>query len=236
MHSYLYLSLDIASILVPLLFSFHPKAHFGSRWRAWLPALVIPAVMFIAWDSWFVSMGVWGFNSSYITGISVGNLPLEEILFFFCIPYACLFTYAAVIYLRKTDPLPDQGKKITWILIVGLLVTGLKNYSLWYTSVTFIALAVVLFGLIMFVKPNYMGRFYFSYLFILVPFFIVNGVLTGTFIHEPVVWYDNAENLGIRMGTIPFEDIFYGMLLILMNVGIYEFLLGRGQPVMKSVG
>ena len=236
MNKYLYLFIDLSSVLVPLLFSFHPKGHFAGRWRAWVPAIIFPALIFIAWDTWFAGMGVWGFNSSYITGISVGNLPLEEILFFFCIPYACLFTYAAVNYLRKTDPLPDQGKKITWILFVGLLATGIKNYNLWYTSVTFIALAVFLFGLIMFVKPNYLGRFYFSFLFILVPFFIVNGVLTGTFIHEPVVWYDNAENLGIRMGTIPFEDIFYGMLLILMNVGIYEFLLSRGQPVMKSVG
>ncbi len=222
MESYLYLTLNLASILMPALFSFYPKAHFASTWRAWLPAILVPALIFIIWDEWFTSMGVWGFNQRYLTGITLGHLPLEEILFFICIPYACLFTYSAVNYFRKTEPLPDGGRRVTWILIVGLTTIGIRDYDHWYTAVTFISLSIFLLGLITLVKPKYMGRFYFSYLFILIPFFIVNGILTGSMIDEPVVWYNDAENLRIRLGTIPFEDTFYGMLLILMNVTIYE--------------
>ena len=111
--------------------------------------------------------------------------------------------------------------------MIGLLVIGLKNYNHWYTSVTFIGTALYLLFLITVVKPTYLGRFYFAYLFILIPFFIVNGILTGTGLPEPVVWYNNNENLGIRMLTIPFEDTFYGMLLILMNVSIFEYLQKR---------
>ena len=61
-------------------------------------------------------------------------------------------------------------------------------------------------------------------LFTLFFFFIVNGILTGSCIEEPVVWYDNNENLGIRLGTIPFEDIFYGFLLIASIIQIFEYL------------
>jgi lycopene cyclase domain-containing protein len=88
-------------------------------------------------------------------------------------------------------------------------------------------LAIYLLFLHYRVKPDYLGRFYFAYLFILIPFFIVNGILTGSFIDEQVVWYNDAENLGLRMGTIPVEDTFYGMLLILMNVTLLETLKKR---------
>ena len=58
-----------------------------------------------------------------------------------------------------------------------------------------------------------------SYLISLIPFFAVNGLLTSI----PVVIYNDAENLGVRLGTIPFEDVFYGMLLMLGNIGIMEW-------------
>jgi lycopene cyclase domain-containing protein len=226
---YLYLALDLFSISLPLIFSFYSPSPFYKKWKHLWIAILIPAVLFIVWDEWFTQMGVWGFNPRYLTGIYMGSLPLEEVLFFICIPYACVFTYHALNYLIKKDYLGPYQKSIT-IFLIGLLVTlGALNYSNWYTAVTFFSLALFLIYLIYGLKVNYLGRFYLAYFFILIPFFLVNGVLTGSFIDEQVVWYNDAENMGLRMGTIPLEDTFYGMLLILMNVVILEELQKKSR-------
>jgi lycopene cyclase domain-containing protein len=80
----------------------------------------------------------------------------------------------------------------------------------------------------------YLGKFYLSYLWILIPFFLVNGILTGTGLENPVVWYNNDENLGIRLLSIPLEDVVYGMLLILMNITIFEWLQAKDKLPVKN--
>lgn len=92
-----------------------------------------------------------------------------------------------------------------------------------YTFTTFVLCgsALIAGG---FVLRKYLGSFFIAYLLV-IPFFLLsNGILTGTFLDAPVVVYNDAENLGIRILTIPSEDVFYGMLLVLLNVGGYEIV------------
>lgn len=226
---YLYLALDVLTILFPLLFSFYSKANFSKKWKYLWLAILIPGIVFIVWDEWFTQLGVWGFNERYLSGLYLGSLPLEEILFFICIPYACVFTYEALNYLIKKDYLASSQKVISTIIIFICISIGIFNADKWYTSITFLSLGAYLFILQFVLRVNFLGRFYFSYLFTVIPFFIVNGILTGSWIEEPVVWYSHDENLGIRIGTIPVEDAFYGMLLIVMNVSILEWLQERAK-------
>jgi len=224
---YLYLAVNILSFIFPFIFSFRKDANFSAKWRFVFPAMIITTTFFIIWDQIFTMNGVWGFNKKYILGIYLMDLPLEEVMFFICIPYACIFSYFAVTNLIKEDYFAPYQQLITSFLILILLIAGLYNLHRLYTSVTFLLLAFFLTWLHFNHRPRYMGRFYLAYLFILVPFFIVNGVLTGMFTDEPVVWYNDKENLGIRMGTIPFEDTFYGMLMILMSIVIATSLEER---------
>jgi lycopene cyclase domain-containing protein len=230
---YLYLAIDFFSILFPFIFSFYSKYNFSKKWKYLWIAILLPALFFIVWDESFTQMGVWGFNPRYLTGISVGSLPLEEILFFVCIPYACIFTYEAVNYLIIWRMSRNQQDLITDILAGILFLFGVIFFDRWYPSVTFI-LASIFLNLHRWVwKSDYLGKFYIAFIFILIPFFIVNGILTGTGIEDQVVWYNDAENLGIRMGTIPVEDTFYGMLLLMMNVSLFEFLQKK-KGLMKA--
>ncbi len=215
-----YLIIDIGAFIVPFLFSFHPKIKFHNKWQAFWKANGIITVLFLIWDSWYTHMGVWGFNERYVTGFKILNLPLEEVLFFICIPYASVFTYHCFkLFIPKINFF--RFSVFDFFLILLLFVTGIFNYSKIYTSVTFILLGLLLLDIYI-KRIRWMRTFFFMYLIILFPFFIVNGLLTGTGLSEPVVWYDNSENLGIRILTIPIEDFFYGMLLLLLNVYTFE--------------
>jgi lycopene cyclase domain-containing protein len=108
------------------------------------------------------------------------------------------------------------------LLIPFSLAVGLISYDKSYTASTFILLGLALIYVSWIAKCSWLPRFYESYAISLIPFFLKNGILTGSFLETQVVWYNNNENLGIRLGTIPFEDIFYGMLLILGTLYFYE--------------
>lgn len=191
------------------------------------PAIFITAFLFLLWDMVFTEMGIWGFNPEYIMGVYAFNLPVEEILFFICIPYACMFTYFALIHILKKDYLFPHQEIISSALSIFLLIGGMYHMDKLYTGVTFFGTGLFVAYQMLYLKPRYMGRFYVAFAAILIPFLIVNGVLTGLFLEEPVMWYNDKENLGIRLGTIPVENIFYGLLLLTMNVSIYEWLKAR---------
>lgn len=227
MKHYTYLLVDLLTIFIPLVFSFHPKLQFHKKWRYFFPGMGVVAIIFLLWDEYFTSIGVWGFSPRYIVGIYLWQLPLEEILFFICIPYACVFTYHCFDVLNVK---PIHERYSPWISGILIFVLGgfvFVFYGRYYTTSTFVLLMVSIVYLQYVKKVPYLSHFYFTYLVLLLPFAITNGILTGSGIDAQVVWYNDAENMSIRMGTIPLEDIFYGMLLILWNVAWLEKMQKR---------
>ncbi len=218
-----YLLIDAACIVFPFASSFHPKIRFDKQWKYFLPSCLVTAFLFLIWDYFFTLQNIWSFNVRYISGVFLFHLPVEECLFFICVTYACVFTYYTISLFLKPSHYNKAANYITWALVLSLGVTGLLNLPRLYTSITFLSLAAFLL-LLLVKRVTYLSSFFVSYLIILIPFFISNGILTGSGLDEPVVSYNNHYNLGIRMFTIPLEDTFYGMLLILMNVAGFEYL------------
>lgn len=214
----LYFILLLLSAGIPLLLSFDKRLQFFKKWKYVWPAIVVVAILYIVFDIFFTKAGVWGFNEKYLSGIYLLNLPLEEILFFIAIPYASIFLhYSFAFYFPNIKLNAGTSKILTVFLMIASLAIALFHTEKAYTFYILIKMFVVLL-LSLFDKTQVIRQFYVTFLLILVPFVIVNGILTGTGISGEIVWYNNAENLGIRIFTIPIEDFAYAFSLILFNL------------------
>lgn len=222
-----YAWVDLGCVLVPFLFSFHPRLRFHANWGAFFPGVLVMMGLFVPWDAVFTRAGVWGFQAEHVWNVRLLHLPIEEWLFFICIPYCCVFSYHCFRVLGMKDHWSRQARTISGGLILVLLTVAFWNWNKAYTFTAW-TLCAIWIGFTAFIqKAPWLGRFYLTYAVLLLPFLVVNGILTGTGLDRPVVWYDDTENLGIRILTIPIEDIFYGMLMVGLTVSVYEALLSR---------
>jgi len=218
-----YLLINFFTIIFPVALSFDKRVQFHKNWKFIWPGMAITGMVFLFWDVLFTVKGVWSFNSSYITGITVLKLPIEEILFFLTVPFACIFIYACLNFYIKREIDMRLTRIISNLIIIFSILILIFYHHRIYTRVTFTltAFLVILFQFIY--KVRWLNRFYVTYIVALIPFYIINGILTSL----PVVLYNNTENLGYRIGTIPVEDHFYLMALLLMNIGLYEYFRSR---------
>ncbi|WP_207535476.1 lycopene cyclase domain-containing protein [Desertivirga arenae] len=219
---YTYLLINFLTIFFPLILSFDKKVRFYTNWKYIFPGLLITGVVFLVWDYVFTLYDVWSFNNDYVVGIWFLDLPLEEILFFITVPFACLFIYECLNAYVKPDILGKVARDITWVfLILSVVLLGFF-FDRVYTLITFGLLALMCIY-VLFKGEQKAGRFYLAYFVSLLPFYIVNGLLTSI----PVVLYNNSENMGLRVGTIPFEDHFYSLAMLLMNMLFFEYFRAK---------
>ena len=216
-----------ASLLYPLAQSFEKRVTMYRKFRFILPGILVTGAVYIAWDVWFTAAGVWGFSPNYTLHLELLGLPLEEWLFFLIVPYACIFLFEVLRYFVKRFHHPRMAKTVIWLLLTASVVSLPFIYDRLYTltAVSFTGLMLLL-QLIQKTYRTWFSGFLITYLLSLVPFLVVNGVLTSL----PVVWYDNAENLGVRLYTIPLDDLIYLMGLLLPAINIYQWLLHRYAP------
>lgn len=225
---YTYLALMLGSLAYPLIQSFEKRVFMWKRMREIAPAILITALFFTIWDVYFTIERVWWFSDTHTLPYRFIYMPLEEWSFFIIIPYCCFFVYFVANYFIPSDPLKKHQHFIARILGGFLLIVGIVYFDRIYTSVATLGSGALLLFLSYSAKVDYLGKFFLGFLFSTIPFILVNGQLTEI----PVVMYDNAENTGVRitidgLANIPVEDLAYNLLMLLMNVSIYEYLTAR---------
>ena len=218
----LYFKVLLFSFIIPFIFSFHKKIKFYKFFKQIAASLLLTGVFFIIWDIYFTKIGVWGFDKKHHSSIMLSNLPLEEVLFFFVIPFVCVFTYF-VLSEKKVLNLNINTTFLKLICILLIVLAALFFKNAYTISVLILTILILLY--IIYYRPDWIGYFFSMYLIIHVfPFLLVNGVLTGYITDLPPVWYDSNNIIGVRLGTIPVEDFLYSFILLFLNTSLFEYL------------
>lgn len=98
MDSYQYLILMAACVAITLPLEFVLRARVYRRLVRLLLAMAPMLVVFVAWDLVGIVRGHWAYSERFTSGIMLGIMPIEELLFFLVIPLCGLLTYEGVGY------------------------------------------------------------------------------------------------------------------------------------------
>ncbi|MFZ9430536.1 MAG: lycopene cyclase domain-containing protein [Bacteroidia bacterium] len=228
---YTYIILIAFTISGPFLLSFDKKVAFYKEWKYFLLSMLPTSLAYIVWDIIATRTAVWQFNKAFLLGPFIGELPLEEYLFFVVVPYACLFIYACLkAYFPKINK-PRWHNVYSAIVIVLCLVAQIIAPGHAYTWSTFGLLGITFVTLQAIKFTHHLSYLMAAWAVALIPMAFVNGILTG----NPVLIYDNAENLGIRIGTIPLEDFFYNLLYMTWMISLYEWYKIRESRKIRQI-
>jgi lycopene cyclase domain-containing protein len=227
--SSLYILVNLAVIAGPLCLSFDRKVAFFRSWRQLAVSLLVVSTVYIAWDIAVTHIGHWSFNPEFAGLSRLAGLPVGEILFFICVPYACIFIYE-VVRAYFGEHVSQRVAVVRWVglplsavfVILAVAFRGQGYTALVMASVAAMVLMTTLFDPSMWLSTHTLFYFLFSFLV----FLIANGVLTAL----PIVEYNPAAIWGVRVYTIPLEDFFYNLGML----GCYLFffrLAGRKRRV-----
>lgn len=209
--------------LVPVaLLSFEHRIRYVSKWSLAMRATFFPALLYIAWDIAFSDLGVWSFDPDKITGWSLIHLPWEEWLWFAVVPFACIFIYENLIYYIRLDPWSGADRTVSVLIVVLSLSVAIFNTDKLYTFLAFLSAGLITLWDLFYRPGANRSRFYMTFAVSLVPMFIFNGWLTGMLSPAPLVAYHPDAFMGIRLGTMPLEDVFFGYGYLFLIVRFYQ--------------
>jgi hypothetical protein len=212
-----FLALAIAPLLFPLIFQFDKKLFSDGNFKAALGASLVSTIVFSVIcivQHWF---GLLSYNDTM--GIFFKDIPLEQYLLNFTFSFAAIGLYQ---YLNLKFPKNDLQRYSLAMsnLLLGLCVAFLFfAYTKWYTLSTFATLLVLLLFIEYIGKLRFMYRAYRAFVVMLVPFYIIYGILfwSGT------ITIAKNQLSGMCLASIPIENHFVALAMMLVSIYMFEF-------------
>ncbi|KYK32900.1 MAG: hypothetical protein AYK22_06865 [Thermoplasmatales archaeon SG8-52-3] len=220
-----YIILDILIILFPLLFTFKWKFKYYKFFKPLAASIFIVGLSYILWDILVTARGDWWFEEKFLIGIEIFGLPIEEILFFIIVPFACIFIYENLVYFIKDKKVPfNKWFYLTFAAIFIIVGIIFRNQD--YTILSMFSCALF-FILASTIYPELLkSRNYWFYIILsFIPFIIFNYFLTSLIVvgYNPDAIWGGFGAWNGRFVTIPFEDFFYNYSMLSFYLMVYLY-------------
>ena len=210
-------------LLIPAVLFSSPKLRFKANSKFITLAALINMFVFSIPGEYLTRIKAVVFNPPYLTGMTLWELPAEELLLYISLPVCGLAIY---LYLNARFPALKYEK---YSLAFSNIIAGICIAMIWfghrqaYTLVTFtMLLAFILY--VEYVNPiRFMYKYYRALLLSLVPVNIIYALLTSI----PVIQYNTAETLKFGWGYIPLENQFYFAAMLLLSVYFFELFRNK---------
>jgi lycopene cyclase domain-containing protein len=103
----LYLAVMAGCVFATLPLELALRARVYARWRRLCLTLLPVLVVFLTWDVLSIHAGFWSYHR--LSGLRLGDLPVEEVVFFLVIPTCTILTFEAVRRLRPSWRVDDES-------------------------------------------------------------------------------------------------------------------------------
>jgi len=210
-----YLLFNLLILTLPIISKLIYQKTILPKTSYFILSAAIVAVIFIVWDI-KVTDKWWFFNNQYILGVKFFKLPIEEVLFFFTVPFSCLIIF---LNLNSLIPLKINFDFYFFLIFIFLILSFyfLKKGKA-YPFVVFLLLSVNIF-LDYFLRVYLLNQlaFYIYLAIVTVLTFVFNYYLTS----KKIITYSKNYKTNFLITTIPFEDFIYGINLLYLNLILY---------------
>lgn len=223
--NYTYLLIDLGILLFTVILFSIKQLDFARNSKFIILAVLINVFVFSVPTEFLTRLKVIVFNPPYLTGLTLWELPVEELLLSLVLPLCGLSVYL-FLNARFPDNTSEKYSLAVSNIMLGICIAMLYfGHQKLYTVFTFAFLLVFLLYIEYVNKLRFMYKFYRAYLVTLVPFYLVHGVITSL----PVLQYNSAETLNFNLFHIPFESHFYFMAMLLLSIYLFELFKTRAR-------
>lgn len=223
--NYTYLLADLLLLIVPVILFSNKKVNFAQNSKFIILAVLINVFAFSVPTEFLTQLKVIVFQPQYLSGITLWELPIEELLLSMVLPLTGISIYS-YLNVRYPDNTPEKYSLALSNVMLGVCIAMLYfGHQKLYTVFTFAILLVFLLYIEFVNKIRFMYRFYRAYVVSILPFLLMYGFLCA----RSVLQFNMAETLDFNLLHIPFESFFYYMAMLLLSVFLFEVFKNRAR-------